>query len=210
MPHLAHFIIGFESSSYKDPDFVPYCVLYALMGGGGSFSAGGPGKGSHRECGQFRPCLHENFEKFEMISTPTGSWIRSRLRRDRIQLPVGVEIISNFSKFSCRQGRNCPHSQAAIDMEGEIEEVSLLFTMMCNARFLLCVKIMFQSELNRAKTQLKSTLLMQLEHRPVMFEDVGRQVLGHGIRKSPFQIMEEIRKLLLEYPLLWKIILMVL
>ena len=30
--------------------------------------------------------LHENFEKFEMISTPTGSWIRSRRRRDRIQL----------------------------------------------------------------------------------------------------------------------------
>ena len=66
---------------------------------------------SHRECGQFRPCVHENFEKFKMISTPTGSWIRSRRRRDRIQLPVGVEIISNFSKFSCRQGRNCPHSR---------------------------------------------------------------------------------------------------
>ena len=66
---------------------------------------------SHRECGQFRPCMLENFDKFEMISTPTGSWIRSRLRRDRIQLPVGVEIISNFSKFSFRQGRNCPHSR---------------------------------------------------------------------------------------------------
>ena len=48
---------------------------------------------SHRECGQFRPCLHENFEKFEMISTPTGSWIRSRLRRDRIQLPVEVDSV---------------------------------------------------------------------------------------------------------------------
>ena len=46
-----------------------------------------------------------------MISTPTGRWIRSRPRRDRIQLPFGVEIISNFSKFSCRQGRNCPHSR---------------------------------------------------------------------------------------------------
>ena len=27
------------------------------------------------ESGQFRPCLHENFKKFEMISIPTGSWI---------------------------------------------------------------------------------------------------------------------------------------
>ena len=64
---------------------------------------------SHRECGQFRPYVHENFEKFEMISTPTGSWIRSRRRR--IQLPVGVEIISNFSKFSCIRGWSCPHSR---------------------------------------------------------------------------------------------------
>ena len=67
---------------------------------------------SLRECGQFRPCLHENFEKFEMISIPTGSWWSWwGRRRDRFQLPVGVEIISNFSKFSCRQGRNCPHSR---------------------------------------------------------------------------------------------------
>ena len=73
---------------------------------------------SHRECGQFRPCIHENFEKFEMISTPTGSWIRSRRRRDRIQLPVGVEIISNFSKFSWIQGRNCPHSRDRSQLPG--------------------------------------------------------------------------------------------
>ena len=46
-----------------------------------------------------RPYVHENFEKFKIISTPTGSWIRSRRRRDRIQLPVGVEIILNFLKF---------------------------------------------------------------------------------------------------------------
>ena len=32
-----------------------------------------------------------------MISTPTGSWIRLRRRRDRIQLPDGVETMSNFS-----------------------------------------------------------------------------------------------------------------
>ena len=55
---------------------------------------------SHRECGQFRPYVHENFEKFKITATPTGSWIRSRLWCDRIQLPVGVEIILNFSKFS--------------------------------------------------------------------------------------------------------------
>ena len=35
-------------------------------------------------------------EKFKMISTSTVSWIQSRLWRDRIQLPVDVEIIPNF------------------------------------------------------------------------------------------------------------------
>jgi mitochondrial-processing peptidase subunit alpha len=31
--------------STSNDDFVPFCVLQSLMGGGGSFSAGGPGKG---------------------------------------------------------------------------------------------------------------------------------------------------------------------
>ena len=55
---------------------------------------------SHRQCGQFRPYVHENFEQFKMKSIPTGSWIRSRLQRDRIQLTDGVEILLNFSKLS--------------------------------------------------------------------------------------------------------------
>ena len=63
---------------------------------------------THRNDGQSCHFRHENFEKFEMFSTPTGSWIRSRRRRDRIQLPVGVENISNFSKFSCRKWHDCP------------------------------------------------------------------------------------------------------
>ena len=49
---------------------------------------------SNRECGQFRPYVHENFEKFKIISTPTGSWLSPR--RDRIQLHVGVEIFKIF------------------------------------------------------------------------------------------------------------------
>lgn len=31
--------------SVTDPDFIAFCVLQSLLGGGGSFSAGGPGKG---------------------------------------------------------------------------------------------------------------------------------------------------------------------
>ena len=38
---------GLESVGHQDPDFIPFCVLNMLMGGGGSFSAGGPGKGMY-------------------------------------------------------------------------------------------------------------------------------------------------------------------
>jgi processing peptidase subunit alpha len=60
-PNLAHLVVGFQVNkgncinlkciksfkgvSISHADFVPFCVLQSLMGGGGSFSAGGPGKG---------------------------------------------------------------------------------------------------------------------------------------------------------------------
>lgn len=46
-PNLAHLVLGFEGASLNHQDFVPFCVLNSLMGGGGSFSAGGPGKGMY-------------------------------------------------------------------------------------------------------------------------------------------------------------------
>ena len=53
---------------------------------------------SHREWTVPSLCSHENFEKFKIISTLTGSWWG--LRRDRFQLSIREEIILNFSKFS--------------------------------------------------------------------------------------------------------------
>lgn len=41
-------MIGLESIPLVGTnDFVPSCVLNLMMGGGGSFSAGGPGKGMY-------------------------------------------------------------------------------------------------------------------------------------------------------------------
>lgn len=48
LPELTHLVVGFESSAYlNEKDFVTSCVINTLMGGGGSFSAGGPGKGMY-------------------------------------------------------------------------------------------------------------------------------------------------------------------
>lgn len=51
-------------------------------------------------------------------------------------------------------------------------------------------------ELNRAKTQLQSMLLMNLESRPVVFEDIGRQVLATGERLPPSHYFDEIGQLI--------------
>lgn len=40
--------------------------------------------------------------------------------------------------------------------------------------------------------QLKSQLLLNLEMRPVRFEDMARQVLAHGIRRKPQEYMQKI------------------
>ena len=47
LPELIHIGLALESSSFLDEDFFAYAVLNSLMGGGGSFSAGGPGKGMY-------------------------------------------------------------------------------------------------------------------------------------------------------------------
>ena len=39
--------VAFNVGGWRSPDFVSYCVLQQLLGGGSSFSAGGPGKGMY-------------------------------------------------------------------------------------------------------------------------------------------------------------------
>jgi len=47
VPKLAHMALGLESVPHSDRLFIPACVMNIMMGGGGSFSAGGPGKGMY-------------------------------------------------------------------------------------------------------------------------------------------------------------------
>ena len=47
LSHSAHIAIGFGSEGWNSADLVPITVLQTLLGGGGAFSSGGPGKGMH-------------------------------------------------------------------------------------------------------------------------------------------------------------------
>ena len=49
-----------------------------------------------------------------------------------------------------------------------------------------------KEEFDRAKKQLQSMLLMNLESRPVIFEDIARQVLAQGKREDPEKYIQKI------------------
>ncbi len=44
---LSHLMLGWEGCSFHNEDLYALTVLHTLLGGGGSFSSGGPGKGMY-------------------------------------------------------------------------------------------------------------------------------------------------------------------
>ncbi|XP_069119668.1 mitochondrial-processing peptidase subunit alpha-like [Argopecten irradians] len=147
MPDLAHLVLGLESCSHKDDDFVAFCVLNILLGGGSSFSSGGPGKGMYTRL--YTHVLNRYH------------WINSASAVNHAYEDTGLF---------------CIHCSSHPERLGELAEVitNELTETAGNIR---------TDELERAKTQLQSMLMMNLEMRPVMFEDVGRQVLANGHRR---------------------------
>jgi len=157
MPELAHFVLGIESCSHQHDDFIAVCVLTMMMGGGGSFSAGGPGKGMYTR-------LYTNVLN-------SFHWIHNATACNHAYGDTGIFCIHASSHPSQMRDLVDVITREFVGMAGIIEE----------------------SELARAKKQLQSMLLMNLESRPVVFEDIGRQVLATGHRKRPEEFMEKIR-----------------
>lgn len=149
MPELGHVVIGLESVGHQHPDFIPFCVLNMLMGGGGSFSAGGPGKGMYTRL--YTHVLNRHH------------WMYSATAYNHAYGDSGIF---------------CINASAHPTQLADLVQVLL-------REFVAITGGISESELARAKTQLKSMLLMNLESRPVIFEDVARQVLAQGHRRKP-------------------------
>ncbi|KAK1144443.1 mitochondrial-processing peptidase subunit alpha-like [Acipenser oxyrinchus oxyrinchus] len=158
MPELTHIMIGLESCSFLEDDFIPFAVLNMMMGGGGSFSAGGPGKGM--------------FTRLYLNVLNRHHWMYNATAYHHSYEDTGLLCI--HASADPRQAREMVEiiTREFIQMSGRAEEM----------------------ELERAKTQLKSMLMMNLESRPVIFEDVGRQVLATGKRKLPHELCDLISK----------------
>uniref|UniRef100_A0AC34GVL3 Mitochondrial-processing peptidase subunit alpha n=1 Tax=Panagrolaimus sp. ES5 TaxID=591445 RepID=A0AC34GVL3_9BILA len=156
-PNLAHFVLGFESVGLNHPDFVAFCVLNTLLGGGGSFSAGGPGKGMFSRL--YIDVLHEHH------------WMYNCTAYNHSYDDTGIFYI-----------------RASGPPENYLNMVQIILEQFFN----LAVNNIPEEELKRAKTQLKSQIFMNLEMRPVMFEDLARQVLTHEKRIRPEEYGEKI------------------
>ncbi|KAF7260682.1 hypothetical protein EG68_01937 [Paragonimus skrjabini miyazakii] len=150
MPEFAHAAIGLESCGYRDAQFVPACLLHSLLGGGGSFSAGGPGKGMYTRL--YVNVLNEHH------------WVNSAQAENHSYADTGLFAITGSS------------DPRHLDR--------LVLTLVTELRHTVESSISAE-ELSRAKAQLKSMLLMNLETRAVTFEDIARQVLTTGRRYQP-------------------------
>ncbi|KAF2762621.1 mitochondrial processing peptidase alpha subunit [Pseudovirgaria hyperparasitica] len=149
LPRLSHINLAFEALSIESPDIYALAILQILLGGGGSFSAGGPGKGMYSRL--YTNVLNQNI------------WVENCVAFNNSYTDSGVFGIS----ASC--------------MPGQIRE---MLEVMCRELDALShehgYKALKAQEVQRAKNQLRSSLLMNLESRMVGLEDLGRQVQVHG------------------------------
>ena len=149
LPDLTYLHLAFEALPITSEDLYALATLQTLLGGGGSFSAGGPGKGMYSR-------LYTN------VLNQHG-WVESCVAFNNSYTDSGLFGIS----ASCSPQRAW---QMLDVMCGELQNLTLE-----SGYSSLRVE-----EVNRAKNQLRSSLLMNLESRMVELEDLGRQVQVHG------------------------------
>ncbi len=149
--------MAFEVGGWKSSDLVPVCVLQQLLGGGSSFSAGGPGKGMYTRL--YTQVLNsyywaESVEAFVSIHEDAGL--------------LGID-------GACPPEHLSSLIRVIVDQFSQVAHIPVT-----------------PEELSRAKNMLKSMMMMQLESRLVVCEDIGRQFTTYGHRETPTAICSKI------------------
>jgi processing peptidase subunit alpha len=143
-----HLYLAFEGSGIHDQDIYALATIQLLLGGGGSFSAGGPGKGMYSRL--YTHILNhyaqiDHCTAFHHIYTDSS-------------------LFGLFASFL----PNTPHSRGNTAKD--------ILPHLAHQLSLLLYTPIPTSELNRAKNQLKSSMVMALESKSLEVEDLGRQV----------------------------------
>ena len=157
-----HVVLAFEcAGGWKDhKSATAMTVFNTLMGGGGSFSAGGPGKGMYSRLYTRVLNKHhwaQNCTAFHSVFDDVGV--------------VGVSGVADAGKAS-EMAAVMAREMLAVASGGVTEE-----------------------ELERAKAATISSILMNLESKAIVAEDVGRQILTYSERKPPGEFIAQIRVL---------------
>jgi len=156
MDGLSHVALAFQGPSWNDADLIPMCVLNTLMGGGGSFSAGGPGKGMYSR-------LYTN------VLNKHG-WVQNATAFNNCYADSGL-----FGIYGAAEPKHVPML------------VQVLAEQLKNMGAALT-----DEEVSRAKNMTKSSVLMNLESKPIILEDMGKQVLCYGKRLSAAEVCSQI------------------
>ncbi|KAF1357459.1 hypothetical protein EJ07DRAFT_129062 [Lizonia empirigonia] len=146
---VSHIHLAFEALPISSPDIYALATLQTLLGGGGSFSAGGPGKGMYSRL--YTNVLNQHY------------WVESCTAFNHSYTDSGLFGIA----------ASCAPSHVAQMLEVMCRELKSLGDETGYAA-------LQPGEVQRAKNQLRSSLLMNLESRMVELEDLGRQVQVHG------------------------------
>ena len=135
-------------------------VLNTLMGGGGSFSAGGPGKGMYSRL--YTRVLNKH------------AWAQNCTAFHSVFDDVGVVGISGVA---------------------DGDRASDMVAVMAQEFAAVASGAVTEEELARAKAATVSSILMNLESKAIVAEDIGRQILTYGERKAPSEFIAQVNAL---------------
>jgi processing peptidase subunit alpha len=151
--------ICFDVGGWKTEHLLPVCVLHMLLGGGSSFSAGGPGKGMY-----------------------------SRLYMNLLNQHHWIDSATAFNSLHNDAGLLGVYGTCAPKDAGKLVDV------MAAELIEIASKPPTEEETMRAKNQLKSSIVMNLDATQILMEDVGRQVLVYGKREDAMSLCARIDK----------------
>lgn len=154
---LTQVAICFDVGGWNSDQLLPACVLHMLLGGGSSFSPGGPGKGLYSRL--YTNLLNQHY------------WIESATAFNSINNNVGV--LGVYGTCNPRDAGN-------------------LVSIMSSEILSIANKKPSAEETERAKNQLKSSIMWNLDQTQVLMEDIGRQMLTSGKREDPVQLCARI------------------